>query len=183
MPIFKYLSKLNLFCESLNSPNLCILGDYNAGPTNAFGKILTEFCDDNQLTISDYQILPSTTFTYMSESHHSTSWTDHFVTSSSIHQAIAHASVLYGFVTSDHQPLAVTINSCKLPKIIQTADISNFDNTKVNCNEFTPKQKQTCATLSKTNLLKINLPMEAIHCNDCVLMKNISSRLLAFILT
>ena len=41
------LGKLNSFCNSLDCPNILIIGDYNACESNDFGNILTSFCNEN----------------------------------------------------------------------------------------------------------------------------------------
>ena len=50
---FQYLSKLDSICESLNSSKICIVGDYNASPANAFRKLLEVFCNGKGFCIAD----------------------------------------------------------------------------------------------------------------------------------
>ena len=56
-----YLGKLRQLCEELQSPNICFVGDVNAGATNTFGGLLEDFCMENDFIISDYALLPQDT--------------------------------------------------------------------------------------------------------------------------
>ena len=67
------LSKLASFCKEINNSNICLLGDFNAGPENSFGKIYNQFCQDNSFIMSDNIILPTNSFTFLSDAHSSTS--------------------------------------------------------------------------------------------------------------
>ena len=43
------LRKLKSFCDSINDPNICLLGDFNAGKSNKNGQILSDFCFESNL--------------------------------------------------------------------------------------------------------------------------------------
>ena len=105
-----YLSKLNTMCETADDSCLCVLGDFNASDNNMFGQALHDFCTDYDFILSDKFLLPNDTFTYVSDSHGSTSWIDHCLSSAAFHQAIRCMSVLHDIITSDHRPLAFTID-------------------------------------------------------------------------
>jgi len=49
-----YLGKLRQLCEELQCPNVCFVGHFNAGATNAFGGLLENFCIENDFIISNY---------------------------------------------------------------------------------------------------------------------------------
>ena len=83
-----YLGKLRQLCEELQCPNICFVGNFNAGTTNTFGGLLEDFCMENDFIISDYAPLPQDTFTYISDAHNTTAWIDHFVSFFSVHQAM-----------------------------------------------------------------------------------------------
>ena len=67
-----YLGKLRQLCAELQCPNICFVGDFNAGTTNTFGGLLEDFCMENDFIISDYTLLPQVTFTYISDAHNTT---------------------------------------------------------------------------------------------------------------
>ena len=56
-----YLGKLSQLCDELQCPNICFVGDFNAGTTNIFGGLLDDFCMENDFIISDYALLPQDT--------------------------------------------------------------------------------------------------------------------------
>ena len=58
------LSKLASFCKELNNFNIYLLGDFNAGPENSFGKICSQFCQNNSFLMSVNMILPTNSFTF-----------------------------------------------------------------------------------------------------------------------
>jgi len=114
--ILAYLVKLRQLYEELQCRNICFVGDFNAGATNTFGGLLENFCMENDFIISDYALLPQDTFTYISDAHNPTSWIDHFVSSSSVHQAMFNMEVLTECIISDHRDVAVRIQCSNLPE-------------------------------------------------------------------
>ena len=91
-------------------PNICFVGDFNAGTTNTFGCLLEDFCMENDFINFDHALLPLDTFTYISDdAHNTTSWIDHFVSSYSVHQAMFNMDVLTERIISDHRAVAVSI--------------------------------------------------------------------------
>ena len=73
----KYLGALQILCEAQQSLNLCIVGDFNANKESTCGRFFNNFCEEHGYIISDRSILPSKTFTYLSDSHRTTSSLDH----------------------------------------------------------------------------------------------------------
>ena len=78
-----YLGELSTRCDSKNADAVYIVGDFNAGRSNHFWRSLTEFCSDNNFVILDERLLPINSFTYLSDSHNSTTWIDHCLLSAS----------------------------------------------------------------------------------------------------
>jgi len=76
-----YLSKISKICDEIDSPNVLIVGDFNACPTNNFGVLLSQFCLEHELKISDKINLPADSFTYGIDAHGTCSWLDHLVSS------------------------------------------------------------------------------------------------------
>jgi len=102
-----YLGKMKQSCEELQCPNICFVGDFNAGSTNT--GLLEDFCMENDFIISDYALLPQDTFTYISDAHNTTSWIDSFVSSFAVHQGMFNMDVLTECILSDHRAVAVSI--------------------------------------------------------------------------
>ena len=69
-----YMGKMTELCQELQCPNICFVGDFNAGATNTFGYLLEDFGIGKCFFISDYYaLLPQDTFTYISDAHNTTS--------------------------------------------------------------------------------------------------------------
>ena len=90
--------------------------DFNACPSNNFGELLSQFCLEHELKISDKIILPVDSFTYVSDAHGTCSWLDHVVSSKSAHDAIQNIEIVHQFIFSDHRPVAATIKTAVLPQ-------------------------------------------------------------------
>ena len=56
-----YLGKFGNMIDGLHSTNFCIVGDFNAGPSNRFDDMLDTFCDDYDLLVSAYEVFPNET--------------------------------------------------------------------------------------------------------------------------
>ena len=104
--IDKYLSHLSAveaMYKLLNSSNTAILGDFIASDFNSFGKLLNDFCCNNNFKLSDKLLLPSNSFTYYSEAHSTTSWLDHCLSSHSVHShtTVKPTPLLLGWIIVD----------------------------------------------------------------------------------
>ena len=135
----KYFGALQILCEAQQSSNLCIVGDFNANKGSTCGQFFNNFCKEQGYIISDRSILPSNTFTYLSDSYHTTSWLDHCI-SSSVHKSIKNISVLYDYITSDHRPLSITFFCNLLPLLLSSDGATNQYTKSWNC--ANPKQKK-----------------------------------------
>ena len=136
----KYLGALQILCEAQQSSNLCIVVDFNANKESTCGQFFNNFCKEQGYIISDKCILPSNTFTYLSDSHHTTSWLDHCISSSSVHKSIKNISVLYDYITSDHRPLSITFCCNLLPLLLSSDEPTNQYTKSWNC--ASPEQKK-----------------------------------------
>ena len=146
----------------LNSCNIVILGDFNASDSNSFGKLLNDFCCNNNFKLSDKLLLPSNSFTYYSEAHSTTSWLDHCLSSHSVHCLIECVEILYGYISSDHHPLAMTLNICLQSQRVNAGKTYGTPSSP-NWNNISSDYKY-CYFLESGELLsKINLPIDAIQ--------------------
>jgi len=118
MDDFKYyLSKVDSLVTTSDTCYCMVMGDFNADISSdkhgnihhLLGKSLTQYCQTEGLTISDFEMLERNTYTFLSSAHHSTSWIDHILSTSMMHDMIEHISVDHGYITSDHFPVTVTI--------------------------------------------------------------------------
>ena len=100
--------------EELDCTCITIIGDWNADVSNdkhQFGNYLNQFCSDIGLIISSELKLPEDSFTYKSDSWHTTSWIDHCVSSKDGHDIIHDMEILYPKSTGDHVPFRVGVSS------------------------------------------------------------------------
>lgn len=90
------LAKINAIIEERNIPLAYILGDFNAHPGARFGKILDNFCKEEQWVCADIELLgeSSDTFTYISEINGAHRWLDHCVTTSAAWRTVISANVI-----------------------------------------------------------------------------------------
>jgi len=166
-----YLGKLRQLCEELQCPNICSVGDFNAGTTNTFGGLLEDFCMENDFIISDYALIPQDTFTYISDAHNTTSWIDYIVSSFSEHQAMLNMDVLTECIISDHLAVAVSIQCSHLPEFDDEVEPqpSRIDWLKV-----TAQEREDYYHKSKNLLDQLQVPTEVRHCQNLIVqMRNI----------
>ena len=101
-----YLNKIKIIIESANTPYVFVLGNFNA---NIFGSELVEFCNLNKLDFIDRIILPSSSFSFISQAHSTTSWLDHCITTAAGRSLISNAFITDNVICSDHFPLSINI--------------------------------------------------------------------------
>lgn len=160
-----HLGKLTTMLHEQECPNMCMLGDFNAGTTNMFGQLLSSFCKDNDFTVSDQILLPADSFTYISDAHGSTSWIDHCISSNSAHQAIAHIKVLHDFIISDHRPLAITFACSTLPQLQVDRHLQPALQN-INWKNLSHQQKETYSIETRNCLAQLYIPPDVADCNN-----------------
>ena len=85
-----YLDKIACIIEEKDTTNVVITGDFNVAVNTPFESELIAMCENTGLVISDYETFgrASITHTYVSDSHNSNSWLDHFICSHSVNSMI-----------------------------------------------------------------------------------------------
>lgn len=102
------LGEIQAILDTLSSPNLVLMGDFNADPKKGrFWSYLNDFIEGNGLKC-DCVDMPDETFTYLSPSHNTTSWLDHVVYSRSVN--VIGIDVLYNSALYDHFPISMNMN-------------------------------------------------------------------------
>ena len=170
----QYLSKLQNFCEEFGC-NVSIIGDFNASEQNLIGPILSSFCVGHGYVQSDKLFLPNNSYTYVSEVHGSTSWLDHCLSSTAVHDSIGKISVVYDCISLDYHPLSISYVCSKLPNI--SVKSLNFKWASVSEDE-----KQ--AYFQETEMRMLNLKSQALQFiakMSCVQMKCMQQKLQNFI--
>ena len=112
-----YLEKVKCITESANTRYVFAVGDFNADikSNSVFGSELIEFRNMNDLCFIDKAMLLSDTFTYVSQSHHTTSWLDHCITTGAGKSIVSKMHIIDNIVCSDHMPLCIDIECDIVP--------------------------------------------------------------------
>ena len=166
-----YLSKINNIIECFPSPYVYVTGDFNANLLlnesksicSNFGKELYDFCNQEQLIISDTLFMKNDSYTFISSAHDTVSWLDHVITTSSGHDLISSINIDYSFVTSDHLPVTIKLNfNCThMTEQDQSANRGKIDWPYLSCAEIDSYKSKCIVILSS---LAINVDL--LNCND-----------------
>ena len=179
-----YLSQIDAFISTADTPYVYTLGDFNADPcmdteghiSHLFGRELFHFCQKESLIISDFEHLAnSDTFTCLSDSHKTTSWLDHLVCTASAHALVNSVSVQYGTVTSDHCPLSISIDlpeGCELQP--PPPEGNALPACRIQWDNLTPEDIACYKQHSKDTLSAIAFNHDLawcshVHCQDTVI--------------
>ena len=166
----EYLNRLACimsFIQENASTCIYVVGDQNAdiSDDNAlFGNHLLQFCTEYGLILSSKALLPSNSYTYISEAWHSTSWLDHCISTVDAHDSLQSMHINYNLATTDHIPLSMSINVGNLPLLSPAEGIKQpgkLDWSKATKHLLEIYQSQTNALLDN-----IKLPKDAILCHD-----------------
>ena len=114
------LAFVKSFMEELPTTSVCIVGDMNSNisnPQSLFSEMINNFCIENGLVLSSKAMLPESSFTYVSDAWHTTSWLDHCICTTDAHNSINSANILYGITTTDHIPVSLQLNIDNIPEI------------------------------------------------------------------
>ena len=119
----------------------------------------------NKLDFIDRIILPSNSFTCISQAHGTTSWLDHCITTAAGRSLISNEFITDNVIYSDHFPLSINIEC----SIDLTYDY-NFKMKHVNLPQWRTandldKNDYTICTIEKLSNIKI--PNYALLCKEC----------------
>ena len=162
------LGALKSLIDELPSTSFMIMGDWNAnlkmGGNSMFSTLMTDFCRDNTLTISDRELLPETSYTYVSDSSDSTTWIDHIVSSNDIKNAIDNINIAYDVTENDHIPLTMRLN-LKLTPVL-TNNNANLCDNKIKWDNFTNNDIEKYCSCTDDYLGEIRLQANTFACTD-----------------
>lgn len=169
----EYLNRLafiNAFIQDNCICSVYVVGDMNADINDSnslFAKHLICLSEDNNFTLSSRVLLPADSYTYTSEAWHSTSWLDHCLSTADGHAAIENMGIKYGVTTTDHIPLALTINIEELPSTVSNDNaISGNVSTRLDWSTLSEEDLLAYYTNTDHYLSNVYLPREAIMCKD-----------------
>lgn len=164
----QYLNQISGFIDM--NPYSCAFGDFNANTRQMshFGRTLVDFCNDENLILSDTAMCDSNSFTFISEAQgHSVSWLDHVLTTHTIHARIKNIRVGYEYVTSDHFPIFTELS-------IQGSELNSdqrSENTKdvmpgIRWSEMKAEDLELYKTTSEQCMAGIKLDHSLMLCED-----------------
>ena len=168
-----YIEKLTLlesFIENISHASFALVGDFNANVSSGsskFAEYVINFCSRNSLIFSSKRLLPSDTYTYISERWGSTSWLDHLIASPDFHNCIRHITVEYDVTVCDHIPFTFFIEVSMLPATISENSSYSSITNKTCWKSFSDNECEIYSTFTDiychSEKLKHSLPL----CNDC----------------
>ena len=161
------LEELKMIIDDLDTTSVTIIGDLNADVINIshpHGPLLTQFSGENGLVISSEKMLPSNSFTFISEMNPGqVSWLDHCVSTQDGHNIINDMQIEYQLSCRDHIPLTLILGLDKLPSV---EDEVNGVSPKINWDNCNPSKLKEFSLMSEICLSKIQIPHEAIQCDN-----------------
>ena len=126
-----YLGKLSAIIDESPTSNITVVGDFNAKLGSPFEDELQSVVRSSNMHISDFEYFGynSDKYTYVSDAHMSTSWLDHYICSTSMHQNISYMTILDKLPSSDHLPIAATFTyPADLPVQSSVSDAADNSN-------------------------------------------------------
>ena len=164
-----YLAKLKSIVDDFDSPNVCILGDFNADifKLSDFGKELQSFCQDANLKIADTLLLPQNSITHINDGSSTESWLDHIVCTDGFYSLLRGVGIDLSIASSDHFPLFLKLDVSNLNNSSDSSknyrcdprwvvDWTSVDDAKINV--FTE--------IVKEKLSSIAVPYDVLHCHS-----------------
>ena len=157
------------FIDSINTTNFMIIGDWNANlgqsGNSLFGSTMVDFCEENNLVITTKELLPSNSYSHITNRTDNIykTWIDHVVSSQDTHTAIDHIDMLYNITDEDHIPFVIHLNMANIPKV--TMETNNV-NPRINWHNLKDPEITKYYNNTQELLGKIKIPTEAINCQN-----------------
>jgi exonuclease III len=152
---------------------LCVIGDFNCGPSTRFYKVLHQFVIDNSLACSDINRLHDV-FTYCRDDGSVSSWIDHVLCSKPVDDTIRELCVLLDYQCSDHKPLTVCFSGLDLG--ICASGIGHHEST-TKSRDWSEVNRHTYLNSLTIALSTIDIPLCLITCCSELNCTDISHRI------
>lgn len=160
------LGALGALIEELDCTCYTIVGDWNANigdkPNSLFADYMTDFCKDQNLSISSEILLPNDSYTCISAAWGTSSWLDHVVSSSDFHNNIECMMINYDDSDEDHIPVCMTLKIENIPE--STGQRCNLS-PKVNWDKLSDEGCKEYARITEELLTNIIVP-ESLNCKN-----------------
>ena len=159
-----YLGKINAIILESGCSHVIIPGDWNARNDRVEFQWLRDFCFDSDLVMTDVNRLPDDSFTYVSDSHQTTSWIDHVIMSTNADKVCVDMSILYDVLISDHRPISFTMD---LGALSVAEDFEPPPSFKVPWDRLSRADITAYADRLNVALDNIRIPVNALLCHGC----------------
>ncbi len=166
----EYLNKLafiNSFIMDNHSTCVYVVGDMNADLRDRcarFSKHMLQFCDDNNLILSSQLLLPSESYSCISEAWHSTSWLDHCISTVDAHATLQSMEIMYDMSLSDRVPFIMTLDVDCLPEMVHESP--GVHKAKLEWHKLRNEDILTYYGRTDVLLADVHLPRCALTCSD-----------------
>ena len=161
------LEELKLIINDLDTTSVTIIGDWNADlikPNHPHGPLLRQFSGESGLLLSSDQMLPSNSFTFISEMRLGvTSWLDHCLSTQDGHNINSNMYIDYELSIRDHIPLVMNLNLDQLPSVEN--DINNVA-PRLDWDSFDPIKLREFSLMSEIFMSNLIIPDDALECRD-----------------
>ena len=144
--------------------NFCLFDNINCEPGSRFFPILNQFASDNNLVLTDIDMLDNTV-TYYSNMTSGEPWVDPAIRSRVVLDSISLVSVLNSYVSSNHKPLSLCLQRV-ISKVALDSSI---------------KLESTLSTIDRQNIKMCMLPhyqhsvddsLRKLHMSNCLFFRN-----------
>ena len=167
-----YLAKLKGIIDDFDSPNVCIVGDFNADiiKQSDFGIELESFCHEADLRIADVLLLPQSSITHTNDGSCTESWIDHIVCTKSLYSLVRAVRVDVSIMSSDHFPVCCDLEIMTTDPIPDSHEAAESDpRWVVDWSSVDELGLNNFAMAAREQLSNIDVPFEAIFCaaTDC----------------
>ena len=155
-----------LLLKKVKCTCIFVLDDMNSDISDdgsLFGRHLNQFCVNNKLVLTSKVMLPSNSYTYISEAWHTTSWLDHCICTADAHDHLMETEILYSLATTDHISLSMILDLDSLPEV---SSYETHEQRKVDWARLTEYDVWKYNSLTDRSLSNIDIPIDAILCNN-----------------
>ena len=170
------LGEINSFIVEINCSNSILMGDFNCHLNTPLFNELVDYCNDNNLILSDVKILGenSSTYTYVSDMSSMTRWLDHIICSQNVYKMIKSIRILHEFILSDHRPIDIVLSI----EMHSNLNYYNIDSEKNSHNlDWSTINEDKCRSYKQETLKQFNgiyIPdsIKYLECNDRLVIEN-----------
>ena len=132
------LGYINAVTNDLDTTCFVIVGHWNAnirnGGESMFARHMSQLCMDNSYILSSQALLPTESYTHVSEAWGSVSWLDHIVSSADFHHCIQTVYIDYDISDVDHIPVLMDISLDDIP---ETSVSNHVSYRRLSCDKLT----------------------------------------------